>query len=262
MQSSKATPETQMRKCADAQMPKPEVDHQRNPAVYYGKSLLRHWFYIWRLRQRHPDRGLRLYKDDINAAFQRILCHPDIAPAFATVLQHMLCIPVGLIFGSGFSPSFVCNNSECRALATTAFPLFIPELTPTPASATALTDVRALAATASELFKSAKTLAPLAVSIRLPDPPSSLGQELMDIHLVPDPLHPPLPAVFDHRSHHVTFVDNNIMTAERDAILAIINASVLSAYFLYGSPGDDRLLPHWPKTNTNRSPNTTRSTWG
>jgi hypothetical protein len=79
-------------------MPNPGVDHQRNPAVYYGKSLLRHWVYIWLLRQRYPDRDLLLYKDNINTAFRRILYHPDIAPTFATVLQNMICIPVGLIF--------------------------------------------------------------------------------------------------------------------------------------------------------------------
>jgi hypothetical protein len=37
----------------NAQMPKPWVDHQRNPAVYYVKYLLRHWVYICCLRQRH-----------------------------------------------------------------------------------------------------------------------------------------------------------------------------------------------------------------
>jgi hypothetical protein len=35
---------------ANAQMPKPGVNHQQNPAVYYGKALLCHWVYIWRLR--------------------------------------------------------------------------------------------------------------------------------------------------------------------------------------------------------------------
>jgi hypothetical protein len=50
-------------------MPKPGVDHQRNPAVYYEKSLLYHWVYIWRLRQWYPYRELLLYKDDINAVF-------------------------------------------------------------------------------------------------------------------------------------------------------------------------------------------------
>jgi hypothetical protein len=75
-------------------MPKHGVDHHHNPAVYYGKALLLHWVYSWRLRQQYPDRDLFIYKDDINAAFRRILYHPDIAPVFATVLQHMLCIPV------------------------------------------------------------------------------------------------------------------------------------------------------------------------
>jgi hypothetical protein len=180
------------------------------------------------------------------------------------VLQHMLCIPVGLIFGAGFSPSFFYNTSKCRALAATSSPLFVPELTPTPASATALMDVRALTTTALNLFKSATTMAPLMASIRLPDPPSPLEQEIVRTHLVPDHLHPPLPAVFDHGSHHVifvVFVEDKMMTAERDTILTIINGSVLSAYFLYGFPGDDQRSPLWQKKNMNSLPTTTRSTW-
>jgi hypothetical protein len=107
---------------ANAQMPKPGVDHHRNPAVYYGKALLHHWVYIRRIRQQYPDCNLLLYKDDIKATFRRILYHPDIAPDFATMLQHMLCIPVGLIFRIGFSPSFFCNTSKCRALSATPPP--------------------------------------------------------------------------------------------------------------------------------------------
>jgi hypothetical protein len=132
---------------ANAQMPKPGVDSQRNPTVYYGKALMRHWIYIWYICQRHLHCNILLYKDNINADFRRIMYHPDTAPAFATVLQHMLCIPVGLIFGAGFSAYFFCNASKIQALAATASPLFIPELTLTPDSATALTDVHALAAT-------------------------------------------------------------------------------------------------------------------
>jgi hypothetical protein len=101
---------------ANAQMPKPRVDHQRNPAVYCGKAPMRHWVYIWPLHQRHPERDLLLHKYDINAAFRRILYHPDTAPTFATVLQHMLCIPVGLIFGAAPpSPSSVTplNVGHC-----------------------------------------------------------------------------------------------------------------------------------------------------
>jgi hypothetical protein len=198
-----------------SQMPKPGVDHQRNPAVYYGKALLRHWVYIWNICQRHPDCDLLLYKDDIKATFRRILCHLDISPAFATVLQHMLCIPVGLIFGADFSPSFFCNTSETRALAATASPLFVLELTLTPTSATALMDFRALTATTSSLFNSATTLAPLTASIRLPYPPSPLEYETMWTHLVPDALHPPLPAVFYNGSQRVTFVDYNMLAATR-----------------------------------------------
>jgi hypothetical protein len=45
---------------ANAQMPKPGVDRQRNPAVNYKKSLLRHWVYTWRLHQWYPDHELLL----------------------------------------------------------------------------------------------------------------------------------------------------------------------------------------------------------
>jgi hypothetical protein len=48
-----------------------------------------------------------------------------------------------------------------------------------------------------------------------------------------------MPTVFAHGSHHATFVNDNMMATERDAIMAVINASVLSAYSLYGFPGDD-----------------------
>jgi hypothetical protein len=194
-----------------------------------------------------------LYKDDINAAFRRIKYHPDIAPAFAMVLQHMLCIPVGIVFRAGFSPSFFCNTSETRALAATASLPFFPEIMPIPALATALIDVRDLAATASSLLKGVKMISPLMASIRLPDPPSSLEYETMRNHLVPDPMHPHLPAVFAHGSHHVTFVDDNMMAAGGEAIMAVINSSILSAYFLYGFPREE---------NTNRSHTTTRITWG
>jgi hypothetical protein len=35
-------------------------------------------------------------------------------------------------------------------------------------------------------------------------------------------------------------MDDTMMASERDTILAVINASVLLPYFLYGFPGGDR----------------------
>jgi hypothetical protein len=95
---------------ANTQIPKPGVDHHRNPAVYYCKALLCHWVYIWSPHQRYPDRDLLLHKDDIKDAFIHILYHPDIAPAFATVLLHILCIPGGLIFGATPPPLLLLQH--------------------------------------------------------------------------------------------------------------------------------------------------------
>jgi hypothetical protein len=238
-------------------MSKPGVDHHHNPEVYYGKALLHHWVYIWRIRQRYPERDLLLYKENINATFRRSLYHQDTAPDFASVLQHMFCIPVGMIFGTA-PPSFFCNTSKCRALAATSSPLFIPDDTCIRHRSDGCTR---LAASASDLFKSAKTLALLTASIRLLDPHTPLEQRHTRTHLVPDPLHPPLPAVFDHCSKHITCMDDNMLAAERGTILAIINVSVLSAYFLYGLPGDVRRPPRWPRTNMNLSSTATKNTW-
>jgi hypothetical protein len=91
---------------ANAQMPKPGVDRQHNPVVYYEKSLLHQWVYIWLLYQWYPDRDLLLYTDDISATFRRILYHPDITPAFTTVLMHMLCIQMGLFLGGASPPPY------------------------------------------------------------------------------------------------------------------------------------------------------------
>jgi hypothetical protein len=104
-------------------------------------------------------------------------------------------------------------------------------------------DVRALAVGVLGLFIGNKPLAPLAASIQIPDPPADDDKYLMRAHQVPDPLHPALSAFFDHGSHRFTFVDDNVMDTDRDTIWFMINDSVLSAYFLYGFPGDDRCPP-------------------
>jgi hypothetical protein len=122
--------------------------------------------------------------------------------------------------------------------------------------------MRALVVAALGLFTGDKPVVPLTASIQLPDPPTDANGAAVQTHQVHDTLHPDLPAVFDHGSHHFTFVDDNMMTAERDAILDMINASVVLAYFLYGFPGNGGYPPPlWLKTSTSQSLTSARSIW-
>jgi hypothetical protein len=101
-------------------------------------------------------------------------------------------------------------------------------------------DSRVLFVGASGLFTGDNLIVPLDAYIQLPYPPMTSERALVRTHHIPNTLHPPLPVVFDLGSHHLMFVDDNMIVVDRDAILAAINDHILSMYFLYGFPNDNR----------------------
>ncbi|GKY97509.1 hypothetical protein MPSEU_000709100 [Mayamaea pseudoterrestris] len=101
----------------NSQIPKLKtVDHdeRQNPKVYYGSVIHRLVKLIYNLRLDHPEEELYIAADDISAAFRWLHYHPDIAVAFATVLDTWLVIPVGMIFGGRFSPGWYMILGELR----------------------------------------------------------------------------------------------------------------------------------------------------
>ena len=86
-----------------------------NPPIYYGTALIRYLTWIWNLRISYPNEDILQLADDISAAFHRILYHPAIAIAFASVWRNLLVIPVGTIFGAKNSPSNYMLLGELRA---------------------------------------------------------------------------------------------------------------------------------------------------
>jgi hypothetical protein len=58
------------------------------------------------LRLTWPREDIFQYVDDIQAAFHRILYHPNAGIIFAAVFVEFLIIPIGTIFGARNSPSF------------------------------------------------------------------------------------------------------------------------------------------------------------
>jgi hypothetical protein len=85
------------------------------PLIYYSTALHQHLTQIWNLRITYPNEDILQYCDNIQAAFHRVLYHPDAMIVFASVLQEFLIIPVGTIFGAHNSPSFFTLLSEGRS---------------------------------------------------------------------------------------------------------------------------------------------------
>ena len=83
------------------------------PPIWYGSAFRRHLLRIWNLRISYPSEDILLWDDDVSGAFRLIKYNPEIATAFAAILNHTLCIPVGQNFGGNTS----AQNWEGVAMA-------------------------------------------------------------------------------------------------------------------------------------------------
>jgi hypothetical protein len=165
---------------------------------------------VWRMRLTKPWQDILLHCNNIDAAFRRILYHPDLAIAFAYVFQDYLIIPVGQVFGSRSTPSFFSLTGAIHAFIASTHELHADPLTP---------------------------LATMAALEPLPaiwDTNHMLTQASVDI--LHDPLSPNEQACFLNSM----FVDDNGIAAYRDDMPQALHQSVVTAFQLYGYPQEDR----------------------
>ena len=73
-------------------------DPSQVPPVFYQSAQLRHWRHIYNMRIPHSREDILLYKDDIQAVFNRTRYHPDISIAHAYCSLQWLLIPIGVNF--------------------------------------------------------------------------------------------------------------------------------------------------------------------
>ena len=147
-----------------------------------------------------------MHVDDIEAAFRRVLYHPDLAAVFASVFMEFLVIPVGMIFGSRSSPSFYCILSELRSHV---------------ASVASLDDV------------------PVPEEWQVSLPPELSAAESRSLTKVgEDPLYKDA-SPSDGPLLQSAFVDDNGKAELRRRILEAIRNSVAAAFLVFGSPDDD-----------------------
>jgi hypothetical protein len=195
----------------NTQIGKPGIaDPDECPPVYYGDAFMRFIMVLWRMRLSRPFEDILCHCDDIDAAFRRILYHPDMAIAFAYVFNEYLIVPVGQVFGSRSAPSFFSLTSDIRAWIATTHDIPADPLTPLAQNA----DLEPL----PPLWNPVQDLTPAC----------------------PDPYYEPLSANEEACFLNATFVDDNGIAAYRDRMLQALHQSVVAAYEVYGFPGEDR----------------------
>ena len=189
-----------------------EGNERENPPVFYGTAMKRIMTTIYNLRLDHPTEDLLQHPDDIDAAFRRLLYHPDVAIAFASVFAEYLIMPVGMIFGAKNSPSWWCIPAELRAHIG-----------------------------ATQDYETAGPIE-LADNVTLPPPPTP-NEIRKFVRAVPDELNKGTPTEYVDRLNMTMFVDDNHCVETRGRIRGAIRAAVASAYAVFGYPDDDRRGP-------------------
>ena len=193
-------------------IPKPGENEDESPTVYYGTALNRHMTYAYNVRICHPREEIVQHGDDVDAAFRRMLLHPDIAIVYAYVFMEYLGIPCGMIFGGRASPGWYCLSAEMRAHIGN-----VCDFSTRPHS---------------QLVQETQ-LAP-------PRPAS----ELATIPIaVPDEYNTGINIHERSREHNTMFVDDNIVATLREYITTALHAAVESAFAVYGHPDDDPRRP-------------------
>ena len=80
------------------------LTNHTEPEIIYGSNFERHLESIWNLRITYPKSDILLFDDDVKGAFRHCKYHPDVASAFAFIIEQFLFVPLGGTFGSITSP--------------------------------------------------------------------------------------------------------------------------------------------------------------
>lgn len=180
--------------------PKQDVTGEQCPSIHYQFAFKRFLRQVLRMRITEPTSPILVHADDIEAAFRRVLYHPDVAVAFAYVFSDFLIVPVGQVFGSRNAPSFYCVLADLReVLATCRVDVPLEEL--------------------HDLVQKC--------SITV-DTTTPLCTVPADSH------HPPLSMDELLRMYNASYVDDNAVAAFAAHIEHAIHHSVMSAFEVFG----------------------------
>ena len=183
-------------------IPKPKENLEMEcPPVFYQFAFNRFLRHLLRMRATKPNSPILVHADDIEAAFRRILYHPDVAVAFAYVYSEYLIVPVGQVFGSRNAPSFYCVLADLR-----------------------------------EVLSACRKDVPVEALHSLVQECDLEVNQASSLMTVPSDSHyPPLSTDELSRMYNASYVDDNAVAAFADAIEQAIHHSVMSAFEVIGS---------------------------
>jgi hypothetical protein len=195
---------------ANTSIPTPHIKNAAEcPTVFYQHAFARHIRCLWRTRLSHPNNKILQHCDDIDAAFRCVLYHPDLAVVFAYIFGCYVIVPVGQVIGSRLAPSFFSLLSDLRAAVASSHDLLCSFVIP--------------ALTASAI---------------IPSPPANISELITPA--ISDIYNPPLSKEEAANFSNCTFVDDNGILAVHHNMRAALHQSLISAFLLFGFPGDDR----------------------
>lgn len=90
------------------------LDEDACPPTYFKYAFKRAIRRILRMRRTRPTTPILVHTDDIDAAFRRILYHPDMAVAFAYFFGDYLMVPVSQVFGGRSCPPYYGRVADVR----------------------------------------------------------------------------------------------------------------------------------------------------
>jgi len=185
-----------------------KLDFWECPPTHFKFAFKRVLRRILRMRITYPKEPILGHVDDVDAAFRRILYHPDVAIAFGYVFGQFLIIPISQVFGSRSSPTHYGLLADVREVLTACRPM-----------------------------EAAKDFATLVKSCKV-----VVDSSTPLVTIPPDSHHPPLTEEEALQPFAASYVDDQAKLAFLEYILGVINNSVQSAFEVFGASGLD---PCW-----------------
>ena len=182
------------------------LDQDECPGTYFKYAFKRVLRRILRMRITRPKEPILAHADDIDAAFRRILYHPDMAVAFAYFFSDYLLVPVSQVFGGRSCPPNYGLLADVRELLAMVRPLDSPS------------DFHPLV---------------LASSI-------SWDQSTPLVTIPEDSHHPPLADDELDDPFQASYVDDMATVSFAKNMKAAVDNSVKAAFAVFGEGGTDR----------------------
>lgn len=193
-----------------------DVTHKSDePPTDIGTALTRHIARIWNLRITFPSEDILLWDDDVKSAFRHVRYHLSVIAAFAFRFAGLLCLPLGMVFGSNVSPGEFDIVARARATLATSLSESIFD---------------------GEAEASSFDIEEL---ISMPDEP---GPDVTFAQASADSLNT---GVLDAQGRmlptpNVTFVDDNMLADVRQRIRVCIHTSIRALFMILGWPEPSR----------------------